>query len=192
VLEGGCFAHARRKFFELADVESSARRKARRQSAQPVYPIALEAVHRIDSLFHIERGLNGPPVNEGLVGRKERSAPLMGELHAWLTEQLRKLPRNHHLAKAINYMLHCGAFARFLDDRKICVTNDAAKRAPARYRRLVLCLVLCPPRQDSRSSHSTDRERQNALPKLNGRRLRPHQLLTVLASKTTSTRTKVT
>src|SRR5690606_39111870 len=91
VLEAGCFAHARRKFFELADVENSARRKARRQGAQPIYPIALEAVQRIDALFDIERGINGLSAEERLVCRKERSAPLMSELHAWLTEQLRKL-----------------------------------------------------------------------------------------------------
>lgn len=129
-LEAGCFAHARRKFFEPADVENSARRKARRQGAQAIYPIALEAVQRIDALFEIERGINGLPAEERLVCRKERSAPLMSELHAWLTEQLRKLSRNHDLAKAINYMLRrWDAFTRFLGDGRICITNNAAERA---------------------------------------------------------------
>src|SRR5690606_34623388 len=62
--------------------------------------------------------------------RKERSAPLMSELHAWLTEQLRKLSRNHDLAKAINYMLRrWHAFTRFLGDGRICITNNAAEGA---------------------------------------------------------------
>jgi len=54
----------------------------------------------------------------------------MSELHAWLTEQLRKLSRNHDLAKAISYMLRrWDAFTRFLDDGRICITNNAAERA---------------------------------------------------------------
>src|SRR5690606_17447049 len=99
-LEAGCFANARRKFFEPADVENSARRQARSQGAQAIDPMALGAVQRIEALVEVERGINGLPAEERLVCRKERSAPLMSELHAWLTEQLRKLSRNHDLAKA--------------------------------------------------------------------------------------------
>jgi hypothetical protein len=58
-LEAGCFAHARRKFFELADVAASARRKSRNERAGMIYPIALEAVQRLDALFDIERDLGG-------------------------------------------------------------------------------------------------------------------------------------
>ncbi|NIJ15303.1 IS66 family transposase [Sphingobium vermicomposti] len=130
VLEAGCFAHARRKFFELANVEGAARKKSRGERTGLIYPIALEAVQRLDKLFDIERGINGLPAEERLVCRKERSAPLMSELHAWLTEQLRKLSRNHDLAKAINYMLRrWDAFTRFLGDGRICITNNAAERA---------------------------------------------------------------
>lgn len=53
ILEAGCFAHARRKFFELADVEATARRRSRGEQASHIYPIALEAVQRIDALFDI-------------------------------------------------------------------------------------------------------------------------------------------
>jgi transposase len=58
-----CFAHARRKFFELADVEGAARKKSRGERAGMIYPIALEAVQRLDALFDIERGerLQAPP-----------------------------------------------------------------------------------------------------------------------------------
>lgn len=54
----------------------------------------------------------------------------MVELHDWLTAQLAKLSRNHDLAKAINYMLRrWDAFTRFLDDGRVCLTNNAAERA---------------------------------------------------------------
>ena len=130
VLEAGCFAHARRKFFELADVEGAARKKSRGEHAGLIYPIALEAVQRLDALFDIERAINGTSIDERLAARREHSTPLMTDLHAWLTRQLAKLSRNHDLAKAINYMLRrWDAFTRFLDDGRICITNNAAERA---------------------------------------------------------------
>ncbi len=130
VLEAACFAHARRKFFELADVEGAARKKSRGERAGMIYPIALEAVQRIDALFDIERAVNGCSAAERLAVRQELSTPLIAELHAWLTAQLAKLSRNHDLAKAINYMLRrWAAFTRFLDDGHICLTNNAAERA---------------------------------------------------------------
>ena len=130
VLEAGCFAHARRKFFELADVASAARKKSRGEHAGMIYPIALEAVQRIDVLFDVERGINGKDAAERLAVRQVLSAPLMAELHAWLTTQLARLSRNHDLAKAINYMLRrWDAFTRFLDDGRVCLTNNAAERA---------------------------------------------------------------
>lgn len=95
-----------------------------------IYPIALEAVQRIDALFDIERGINGKSAAERLAVRQELSAPLMAELHAWLTSQLGRRSRNHDLAKAINYMLRrWDAFTRFLDDGRMCLTNNAAERA---------------------------------------------------------------
>jgi transposase len=81
VLEAGCFAHARRKFFELADVVSSARKKSRGQRSSMIYPIALEAVQRLDALFDIERAINGKSPAERVAARQELSAPLMAELH---------------------------------------------------------------------------------------------------------------
>jgi transposase len=130
VIEAGCFAHARRKFFELADVEGAARRKSRGERAGLIYPIALEAVQRIDALFDIECAINGRSIAERLAARREHSAPLMAELHAWLVEQLARLSRNHDLAKAINSMLRrWPAFTRFLEDGRVCLTNNSAERA---------------------------------------------------------------
>jgi transposase len=59
VLEAACWAHGRRKFFELADIEAAARRKAEGRTPQVVAPLALEAVQRIDAIFAIERQING-------------------------------------------------------------------------------------------------------------------------------------
>ena len=130
ILEAGCFAHARRKFFELADVEGAARKKSRGEKAGVIYPIALEAVQKLDALFDIERAVNGKTPAERLAVRQEHSAPLMGELQEWLKAQLAKLSRNHDLAKAINYMLRrWDAFTRFLDDGRVCLTNNSAERA---------------------------------------------------------------
>jgi hypothetical protein len=129
ILEAGCFAHARRKFFELADVEATARRRSRGERASHIYPIALEAVQRIDALFDVERAINGKGASERLATRQDLSAPLVNGLHAWLAAQITKLSRNHDLAKAINYMLRrWDAFTRFLGDGRICITNNAAER----------------------------------------------------------------
>ncbi len=130
VLEAGCFAHARRKFFELADVEGAARKKSRGERTGTIYPIALEAVQKLDALFEIERSINGLSPTERLAVRREQSAPLMEDLDRWLQAQLAKLSRNHDLAKAINYMLgRWPAFTRFLDDGRVCLSNNAAERA---------------------------------------------------------------
>jgi len=69
VLETGCFAHARRKFFELADVERAARLKSRGERTGMIYPIALQAVQRLDALFDIERAINGKGTAERLAAR---------------------------------------------------------------------------------------------------------------------------
>ena len=69
-------------------------------------------------------------LGERLAVRQDLSAPLVDGLHAWLTAQLAKLSRNHDLAKAINYMLRrWGAFTRFLDDGRVCLSNNAAERS---------------------------------------------------------------
>jgi hypothetical protein len=130
ILEAACFAHARRKFFELADVEGAARKKSRGEKAGMIYPIALEAVQKLDALFDIERTINGKSAAERLAVRQELSASLMVELNVWMTAQLARISRNHDLAKAINYMLRrWGAFTRFLNDGRVCLTNNAAERS---------------------------------------------------------------
>ena len=122
-----CFAHARRKFFELADVSRSARRG---KGAKPVSATALEAVKRIDALFDIERGINGKSAEERLAVRQEKSKPLLNEMEAWLRQEFEGLSRSSPVLEPINYMLSRWAdFARYADDGRICMTNNAAERA---------------------------------------------------------------
>jgi transposase len=130
ILEAACWAHSRRKFFELADIEASARRKAEGDKPSPISPLALEAVRRIDALFEIERAINGRCAEERLAIRREQSAPLVADLEAWMRQHRAKLARGSHVAKAMDYMLtRWTAFARFLEDGRICLTNNAAERA---------------------------------------------------------------
>jgi transposase len=130
VLEAGCWAHARRKFYELADLEAAARRKAKGQKSQPVYPLALEAVQRIDALFVVERQVAGLPPAERLAKRQEFSAPIVAELESWMRETGAKLSRGHDIAKAIGYVQRRqAAFTRFLEDGRVCLSNNTAERA---------------------------------------------------------------
>jgi transposase len=122
-----CFAHARRGFFELADIEKNAREG---KKGKPLSPIALEAVRRLDALFEIERDINGRGAGERRAIRQEKSKPLFDDMHTWLLRERETLSRSAEVLKPINYMLSRWAdFARFLDDGRICLTNNAAERA---------------------------------------------------------------
>jgi len=115
IIEAACWAHGRRKFFDLARLSKA--------------PIAAEAVKRIDVLFAIEREINGLMPQERLRVRQERSRPLIIELQAWLREQRARLSKNSDTTKAINYSLNrWDAFTRFLDDGRLCISNNAAER----------------------------------------------------------------
>ena len=129
IFQAPCWAHGRRKFFELADIAEATRRKSRGKAAV-VSPVAVEAVRRIDALFDIERAANGRPTAERLVVRQTLSAPRVVELETWMRDQRAKLSRHDPVAKALDYMLtRWPAFTRFLDDGRICLTNNAAERA---------------------------------------------------------------
>jgi transposase len=62
--------------------------------------------------------------------RRTLSAPLVADLEAWMREQRVRLSRTNDLARAMDYMLkRWTAFTRFLDDGRICLSNNAAERA---------------------------------------------------------------
>jgi len=129
ILEAACWAHARRPFFALADIEASARRKAEGKTPAPIAPLALEMVRRIDALFEIERTINRKAADERRGVRQLKSKPLIDALEAWMREERAKLSRGNDLAKTMDYMLkRWPAFTRFLDDGRVCLSNNAAER----------------------------------------------------------------
>jgi transposase len=128
--EAACWVHARRPFFIMADLAANARRKAQGKTVGVISPLALEAVRRIDALFGIERSINGQSAERRRAVRQELSAPLVADLESWMREQRVKLSRGNDLARAMDYLLkRWTAFTRFLDDGRICLSNNAAERA---------------------------------------------------------------
>jgi transposase len=116
IIEATCWAHARRK--------------AQGKPASVISPLALEAVRRIDAIFAIEREINGHSAAERLAVRQARIVPLVAELEAWMRAERVRLSRHAETAKAIDYMLkRWPAFTRFLEDGRICLSNNAAERA---------------------------------------------------------------
>ena len=130
IIEAGCWVHARRPFFVLADIATNVRRKAEGKTAGVISPLALEAVRRIDALFEIERSINGQSIERRQQARQELSAPLIADLEGWLHEHRPKLSRGNDLARSMDYVLkRWPAFTRFLDDGRVCLSNNAAERA---------------------------------------------------------------
>ena len=119
------WAHARRKFFVLADIGLNARGKL-----AVVAPLAVEAVKRIDAIFDQERLINGAAAEDRLAHRRATVAPLLANLETWMRGERAKLSRHAEVARAMDYLLkRWPAFTRFLDDGRICITNNAAERA---------------------------------------------------------------
>ena len=120
VTEALCWAHARRKFFELADLARAGR--------APSAPLAVEAVRQIDAIFAHERTINGRTAADRLAHRREHAASLVGAFEVWMKHERPKLSRHGEVARAMDYMLkRWPAFTRFLDDGRICLTT--AERA---------------------------------------------------------------
>jgi transposase len=129
LIEAACWVHARRPFFVMADIAANARRRAQGKTAV-ISPLALEMVRRIDALFEIERAINGQSAERRRAVRQEQSVPLVADLEHWMRQQRPKLSRGNDVAKAMDYMLkRWPAFTRFLDDGRICLSNNAAERA---------------------------------------------------------------
>jgi transposase len=114
--EALCWAHGRRYFFKLAELAKA--------------PLAIEAVRRIDAIFNLERTINGLPHEQRRATRQDQIAPLVAEFERWMRDVRRTMSRHAEVAKAIDYMLkRWPSFRRFLDDGRICLTNNAAERA---------------------------------------------------------------
>lgn len=116
ITEAACWAHVRRKFYDIAEATGS--------------PIAKEAIERIGQLYAIEAEIRGRPPDERRGQRQARAAPLLENLKTWLHGTLTKLSRKGELALAIRYALtRWAALARYADDGRIEIDNNAAERS---------------------------------------------------------------
>jgi transposase len=126
IVEAACWAHARRKFFVLADIATRVRR------AVPVVasPMALAALRRIDAIFALDRTIARQSPERRQAFRQAEIGPLIDELYAWMVAERAGLSRHADVAQAMDYMLkRWPAFTLFLGDGRVCLTNNAAERA---------------------------------------------------------------
>jgi transposase len=129
ITEAACWSHGRRNFFVLADITKVAAARSQKKHAS-WSPLAHEAVRRIDLIFEAERALNGLVADKRLELRRTHVAPLVSAREDWMRSERAKFSRHNDIAKAIDYMLkRWAAFTRFLEDGRICLTNNAAERA---------------------------------------------------------------
>jgi len=89
-----------------------------------ISPIAFEAVQKFDAIFALERSINGLSPEARVAARRKAIAPLVKDLIDWM-----KLSRHKEVARAMDYMLkRIDVFTRFLEDGRICLSNNAAER----------------------------------------------------------------
>ena len=116
IQEAACWAHARRKFYDLVAAHKS--------------PVATEALERIGALYAIEKEIRGRSPEERREVRNERARPLLESLKQWLEATLGKLSRKSDTALAVRYALgRWEALLRYLEDGSIEIDNNAAERA---------------------------------------------------------------
>jgi len=116
IQEAACWAHVRRKFYDLQIAHKS--------------PVAAEALERIGALYAIEKEIRGRSPEERREIRDIRSRPLLGSLKQWPEETLGKLSRKSDTAVAVRYALgRWEALMRFCDDGRLEIDNNAAERA---------------------------------------------------------------
>jgi transposase len=116
LIEAACWAHARRKFFDLHASTDS--------------PLAFEALERIGTLYKIEAEIRGQQPAERKAARQARAAPLLKDLKAWLQATVRREgSKKSEFAGAIGYTLSLWtALTRYADDGRIEIDNNAAER----------------------------------------------------------------
>jgi transposase len=116
IQEAACWAHVRRKFYDLHVAHRS--------------PVAAEAMERIAALYAVEKEIRGRPADDRREIRNVRARPLLEALKQWLEETLAKLSRKSDTALAVRYALsRWEALLRYVDDGRIEIDNNAAERS---------------------------------------------------------------
>jgi transposase len=111
-----CWAHARRKFYEVHQATGS--------------PVAAEALRRIAELYAIEATIRGQPANVRRATRQTGSLPLVGAMKTWLEAELKRIPPRGGLGDAIRYALtRWSALGLFLDNGRLGIDNNTVERA---------------------------------------------------------------
>lgn len=114
--EAACWAHVRRKFYDIHLADAS--------------PLAQEALERIGELYGIEREIRGRPPEERRAVRQARAGPLLDAFHRWLRATLTQVSNKSGIAGAIRYALaRWDALCRYGNDGRIEIDNNAAERA---------------------------------------------------------------
>ena len=116
IKEAACWAHARRKFYDIHVATKS--------------PLAEEALQRIGDLYAVEESVRGQPPDVRRRARQARAGPKLAELNAWFIATLRKVPKKSEVAGAIRYALsRWEALVRYRDDGRIEIDNNTVERA---------------------------------------------------------------
>jgi transposase len=116
IQEVACWAHVRRKFYELQQAHAS--------------PIATEALERIGTLYAIEAEIRGRSPDERREVRQSRARPLLESLHQWFEVSLTKLSRKSETTAAVRYALGLWpALTRYCEDGRLEIDNNIAERA---------------------------------------------------------------
>jgi len=111
IIEAGCLAHARRKFFDLHAANKS--------------QIAEFALEQFGKVYEIERQVKDLEAEERRTIRQQQTKPVLDALREWMTLQRQKVPGNSATAKALDYSLNrWTALTRFVDDGQLPVDNN--------------------------------------------------------------------
>ena len=111
-----CWAHVRRRFYELAAADAS--------------PIAGETLQRIAALYAIEKDIRSRGTDDRRAARQERSRPILADLEPWLRAKLALISQKSKLAEAIRYALsRWEGLTRFLDDGRIEIDSNTVERS---------------------------------------------------------------
>ena len=113
--EAACWAHVRRKFFEIDQVQPNS--------------FATDVLHAIASLYAVEKAIKGQPPDQRAVIRQARAGPTLETLKKQLQKKLSQVPRKLPLAKAIHYALtRWDALSRYISDGSVEIDNNPIER----------------------------------------------------------------
>jgi transposase len=117
IIEVGCFAHCRRKFFEVA-------------KTQKTPGLAAEGVGWIAKLYRIETTIRGKPPDEKLKVRQAEAVPVLADFRRWLEGHYLTLLPAGPLGEAFGYALNnWQALTRYTESGVLVPDNNLLESA---------------------------------------------------------------